>query len=242
MNGPHGRRAAVGFLAAIALIGCARSEPPPETAQVGAAVAALQAAAPQQGSQPPPSEEELIADMDVAVQVINDYWTRHWSEFFTLTYQPPTVWGMYDSSTGGGPTCGGAPAPKVNAFYCATGEDFLAWDRQLMLQGGQFGDGWVYLIIAHEWGHAVQFRLNTSVKTQSDELQADCFAGAVLYGAVRDGTLAFEEGDEKEFANALTYLADQTPWTSQADHGSAFQRLEFFAQGKNGGVNACLPM
>jgi predicted metalloprotease len=112
-----------------------------------------------------------------------------------------------------------------------------------MKRGTQFGDAWVYFIIAHEWGHAIQFRLHASL-TQAvpSELQADCFAGAELYGATRDRTLIFEQGDEKEIVNGITFAADQTPWTSGADHGSALERVQAFALGKNGGMNACLPI
>jgi predicted metalloprotease len=95
--------------------------------------------------------------------------------------------------------------------------------------------------VAHEWGHAIQARLDQSLNSQASELQADCLAGAVLYGAVRDGTLTFEEGDVKEIATALTAVSDETPWTSVADHGDPFERTGAFDQGRRGGVPACLP-
>jgi uncharacterized protein len=189
-----------------------------------------------------PDAEELIQDMDVAVQVVNNYWNIHWSEFFTGTYTPPRVVGLYDASTSGGePTCGGQPVPPDNALYCSTGEDFLAWDVALMAKGAQYGDSWVYLVIAHEWAHAIQYRLSEELQTLDAELQADCLAGAVLYGAARDGTLQFEQGDEREITIGLTQLADETPWTQEGDHGDAFQRIQSFALGRNGGVTACLP-
>jgi predicted metalloprotease len=110
-----------------------------------------------------------------------------------------------------------------------------------MVLGAQFGDAWVYLVIAHEWGHAIQYRLNASLQSKAAELQADCFAGAALYGAAADGTLLFEEGDEKEITLGLTAIADETPWTDQGDHGNAFERVQSFAAGRSGGVPACLP-
>jgi uncharacterized protein len=216
--------AMIGFLAAIALVGCSHTGPnaqapvptPPAPVRVGTATGALQVTqvtAAQQGSPATPSPEELRDDTNVAVQVVNDYWAQHWSDFFTGTYQPPTVWGTYDSSTGGGPTCGGQPPLPDNAFYCATGEDFLAWDSQLMAKGAQFGDAWVYLVVAHEWGHAIQYRLDRSLTSLSAELQADCLAGAVLYGAARDGTLLFEQGDEEE--------GEQDAHSEREEHGEA---------------------
>jgi predicted metalloprotease len=110
-----------------------------------------------------------------------------------------------------------------------------------MAKGAQFGDSWVYLVIAHEWAHAIQYRLSKDLQTLDAELQADCLAGAVLYGAARDGTLQFEQGDEREITIGLTRLADETPWTQEGDHGDAFERIQSFALGRKGGVPACLP-
>src|SRR5664279_2968742 len=74
---------------------------------------------------------------------------------------------------------------------------------------------------------------------QDDELQADCLGAAALFGAAADGTLTIEDGDEKEMVNSLSALADEMAWTSSADHGDPFQRVQWFTLGRNGGVNAC---
>ena len=39
--------------------------------------------------------------------------------------------------------------------------------------------------------------------------------------------------------DSLSALADETAWTSSADHGDPFQRVQWFTLGRNGGVNAC---
>ena len=83
-------------------------------------------------------------------------------------------------------------------------EDYVAWDSGLLVDGAdQIGDTWVYLVIAHEWGHAIQARLDTGLVAVADELQADCLGAAALFGAVADGTLEFEEGDEQEMICSL---------------------------------------
>lgn len=110
-----------------------------------------------------------------------------------------------------------------------------------MARGFEMGDSWVYAVVAHEWGHAIQARLSLALRTQAAELQADCLAGATLYGAAADGNLQFEEGDEKELVRALSDLADETPWTETTDHGDPFERVEWFNDGRRGGVTACLP-
>ncbi|TVL92895.1 neutral zinc metallopeptidase [Streptomyces sp. SAJ15] len=179
-------------------------------------------------------------DIDSALQVTDDYWSTHWSELFTGSYSAPRVLGAYDGAAAEVPTCGGSPLPDDNAVYCSDG-DYVAWDMDLLRDGHRKGDAWVYLVIAHEWGHAVQNRLNAGLVSVAGELQADCLAGAVLFGAARDGTLRFEEGDTEELSAALTELADATPWTDTSDHGDAGQRISFFNKGAQSGVRGCLP-
>ena len=187
-----------------------------------------------------PDAGELIADMEAAVQATDQFWTAHWSDFFTGTYSPPTVVGLYDGTQPGTPTCEGIPLEELNAFYCIP-EDYVAWDVSLMALGFYYGDSWPYLVIAHEWGHAIANRLDASLQSRAYELQADCLAGATLYGSANDGVIRFEPNDEKEIVSALSQLGDDTPWTSSADHGDPFQRVESFNQGRTAGVMACLP-
>jgi predicted metalloprotease len=104
----------------------------------------------------------------------------------------------------------------------------------------KIGDAWVYLIIAHEWGHAIQARLDQSLVSPAAELQADCLAGASLKGAAQDGLIQFEPGDDEEIGKTLSEVADDFPWTSESDHGNAQQRTSAFSQGANGGVAACI--
>jgi predicted metalloprotease len=184
--------------------------------------------------------DELVDDIASAEQVVDGYWATHWGDFFTGTYQPPTVKGLYDGTDPATiPTCDGEPLEAYNALYCVS-EDYVAWDSGLLLDGAdQIGDTWVYLVIAHEWGHAIQARLDTGLVAVADELQADCLGAAALFGAVADGTLELEEGDEREMISSLNVLADDMAWTMTSDHGDSFQRVEWFTIGRNGGVQAC---
>ena len=134
--------------------------------------------------------EELADDMEAAQQVVDGFWAKHWSDFYTGTTQPPTVVGLYDGTDADdAPTCDGEPLEAYNAFYCVS-EDYVAWDASLLVNGADLiGDSWVYLVIAHEWGHAIQARLEARPGRQAEELQADCLGAAALYGAVADSTL-----------------------------------------------------
>ncbi|MEU0176409.1 hypothetical protein ABZ178_24115 [Streptomyces massasporeus] len=188
-----------------------------------------------------PARDDMGEDIETAVQAVDAYWDAHWSEFFTETYVPPTVLGEYDGASADVPTCDGEPLEDDNAFYCSTVEDYVAWDTDLMEFGYRYGDAFVYLVVAHEWGHAIQNRLDAELQTVDGELQADCLAGAELEGAAQDGTVVFDSGDVDELHTALVRDADQTPWTKEGDHGSASERVDAFAMGQEAGVDGCLP-
>jgi len=184
------------------------------------------------------NRDNLDTDEQGAVDATNAFWRETLPEEFRQSYRSPQVLGAYLGEDG--PSCSGEPSAPFNAFYCPS-QDFLAWDENLMATGYQrIGDAWVYLIIAHEWGHAIQARLRADQVSVAAELQADCFAGATLFGAADRGLLQFERGDTQELQETLTAVADDYPWTKQSDHGDARQRIRAFNQGAKGGVRACL--
>ncbi len=184
------------------------------------------------------NQDDLAADVRSAVGVSDAFWREAFPEQFRRSYRPPQVRGGYRGTSG--PTCGGQPSVAFNAFYCPS-EDFLAWDDNLMAAGyQQIGDAWVYLIIAHEWAHAIQARLQSDQVSVAAELQADCLAGATLFGAAERGFLEFERGDTQELAETLAAVADDYPWTEERDHGDARQRTSAFSQGAERGVAACV--
>lgn len=180
------------------------------------------------------------AELDDAVEVVDQFWETHWSEFYTGAYGAPTVVGTYDYSDPADTTsCLGELAPPDNAIYCP--DHSVMWEKGLMEEAYAAGDAFVYLIVAHEWGHAIQAQIAASEVWNASELQADCFAGAALFGAAADGTLLFEEGDAAEITNGLTTLADLTAWTDTSDHGDPFDRIDAFNDGRTLGVAGCYP-
>lgn len=232
-------------LAALALTGCAG---PVRYEGTGTVIGA-------EPSAPDPVEEEssglsaadyteFLEDVNGGIGSADQYWTDHWSEFFPGEYLSPAVYGDnglydgYDPSTD--PGCGGGALGPENAFYCVP-EDFVAWDLSLMVNGFADGDTWVYLVIAHEWGHAIQARIDPSLVADQEELQADCFAGASMFGSVADGKLNLADGDLAEITTALSRLADTTAWTASGDHGDPFQRIGAFDIGRQDGPTACFP-
>ena len=182
----------------------------------------------------------MLTDENTAVGAVNRFWTENFQRYFHRQYTPPRVTGGYDSAAGGGPACGGQPAPRMNAFYCKPG-DFLAWDQQLMSAGyQQIGNAWVYLIIAHEWGHSIQARIKTSTVSIQYELQADCFGAAALNGAVKGGYLHTQPSDVQQIQQTLAAAGDKYPWTNPKDHGDVQQRTDAFNMGLSCGVQACV--
>ena len=186
--------------------------------------------------------QELFDDTESAVEIANQFWVDHWSDFFTGTYVPPDVFGGYFGADS--PPCGGTPTDgEGNAFYCPD-DDFVAWDWEFfaaLFDDAAVGDSFVYLTIAHEWGHVIQERLELDLVSQGQELQADCLAGAEIAGSVADGYLQLEPGDRGEIFQSFAAIADEYEWGNVADHGAADQRIESYQAGESGGVEACLP-
>ena len=181
---------------------------------------------------------DLDEDERGAVSATDAYWRETFPDDFRQSYRPPRVLGGYVGEDG--PSCGGQPSVPFNAFYCPS-QDFLAWDENLMAAGYErIGDAWVYLIIAHEWGHAIQARLRADQVSVAAELQADCLAGATLQGSVDDGDLILEPGDTQEIADTLVAVADDYPWSDSSSHGDAQERTNAFSTGAQGGLRACV--
>lgn len=209
-------------------------------AGVLALIVAFALASPSPGRAEPITPQEADSDMAAALNVTDGFWRKHWSEYFSGSYSSPKVVGLYDSRKTPMPCASWGNIPTSNnAWYCST-TDSVGFDLDFMEDVYSLGDSFIYLVVAHEWGHAIQARLNSTLQFQAKELQADCFAGAVLYGAAKDGTLQWEAGDAQEIANSLTAVADKYPWTKVSDHGDAGQRIANFNVGK-GGPKACLP-
>ena len=134
--------------------------------------------------------EEAADDIRSAESVTDQFWTEHWSDYFTGTYRSPAIYGLYDGrDPASTPVCrtaqGSVRFGPDNAAYCPdVSGPFIAYDASFMARAFREGDSFLYLVVAHEWGHAIADQLNQSLQAQAAELQADCLAGAALYGAV----------------------------------------------------------
>ena len=183
----------------------------------------------------PVGAAEVDAEINDAVEVVNQFWSDNFANFYSGgSYQPPIVGGAYTSNNL--PMCAGEQLESYNAYYCVA-DNTLWWDADLMQEVHSAGDAIVYLVVAHEWGHAIQAQIDDV--WVAEELQADCFAAAALYGAEEDEYFVWEAGDTAEITNGLTALSDQTPWTDTTDHGDPLDRIDAFNDGRVSGVPGC---
>ncbi|WP_246227356.1 neutral zinc metallopeptidase [Mycolicibacterium helvum] len=105
----------------------------------------------------------------------------------------------------------------------------------------KFGDSVIPIVLAHEWGHAIQARSNFTVRTVTKELQADCFAGGWAKHA-KDAGLYKVNAAEMDSALAGILVLRDSPGTSKIDtsaHGSGFDRVSAFQDGYDNGTSAC---
>jgi uncharacterized protein len=199
------------------------------------------------------SFDEVTKDISKAQRYVDGFWQRHWDECFAeADYRAPEKRGIYTEDDP--ENCDGTAMDADNAFYCPDGH-FVAYGRELMrrAQDSEVGVQWAYLVAAHEWGHAIQQLLQDGgyedlVPNPLDakhELQADCLAGAALWGSDHEGFLEWDPDDSEQVAADLLRLSDETPWTKvtpQGDirTGGPLARIAAFQAGLNAdGVKAC---
>jgi predicted metalloprotease len=184
---------------------------------------------------------------DRAVEDVTAYWERTYPEVYGSEFVP--VAGFYPYGPGTElPPCG-SPPPRYeeiaeNAFYCPDA-DIIAWDEVALLPklNDDYGAFTVAIVIAHEFGHAIQDRFVTFDRTVDLELQADCFAGAwTAYVAAGDSE-SFDPGDidlDRTVAGMIA-IRDQ-PGISPDEpfaHGSGFDRIAAFQDGYENGAQKC---
>jgi predicted metalloprotease len=187
--------------------------------------------------------EITVADLEV-------YWAHAMPLVWGIQYESPSFAGGYHIARGDVPECGG-PLDRTqyefNAFYCRI-DDSIQWDMDLLMASlyEEYGDFTVALVLAHEWGHAIQQRFefdNFAHPTIVSELQADCLAGAWTGWVDRGESelLELEPGDLEEAMAGFLLIGDElgTAPGGRDAHGTAFERLNAFFEGYNEGPELC---
>jgi len=194
-------------------------------------------------------------DIDrIAVNAVDDvqkFWAEALPADFGKQYQPVGQLTSYDS---GGPAqelCNSSTAGLVNAFYCSA-DDSVSWDRGELLPSldDSFGPMSVVAVLAHELGHAVQFRLgaasgiNQSTPSIVKEQQADCYAGAFFRWVAEGKSPHFQLSTGpglNQIMATMFFIRDSAGNTFDAEgaHGSAFDRVSAFQIGFGDGPPRC---
>lgn len=134
-----------------------------------------------------------------------------------------------------------------NAYYCLAGNegDVIAYDRTLLEQlRNDYGPFLAAMVIAHEFGHAIQGREGVdSNKTIVAETQADCFAGAWTGWVATDAAQHFNirAPELDDLVRGLVEFRDpvgEDP-DGNSSHGSYFDRTSAFQEGFDDGPTAC---
>jgi predicted metalloprotease len=213
----------------------------------------------------PPGEIEIVGATDDSVDSLarnaladlQDFWSSTFPDVFGQQFQPLTG-GYYsvdpddvDPSEypGGVVGCGARPLEaENNAFYCQAPNtphsDAITYDRAFLSElAGDFGRFIPALVMAHEFGHAVQARVGAPQASIATETQADCYAGSWTRW-VADGNAAHSQLRKPELDELLRgYLQLRDPvgtsTAAQSAHGSYFDRVSAFQEGFDDGAPAC---
>src|SRR5215218_4720733 len=126
-----------------------------------------------------------------ALADLEDFWSATFPDVYGRPFEP--LRGGYFSVDPGntdpreypqGVGCGAEPLEaENNAFYCrapnAPHSDAITYDRAFLAElADNFGRFIPALVMAHEFGHAVQARVGSPPSSIATETQADCFAGS----------------------------------------------------------------
>jgi predicted metalloprotease len=203
-------------------------------------------------SGPGTPSEPIVADdpgavAQRAVDDVNAYWRETYPEVYGEQFRELAGFYPYGPDTAA-PPCG-VPPPEYemiadNAFYCPI-DDIIAWDEHLLMPSlnEDFGAFTVAIVIAHEFGHAIQDRAGAIDRTVDLELQADCFAGAWTAHVAAGEAPSFSPADldlDRTVAGMLS-IRDM-PGISPDDpfaHGSGFDRVSGFQDGFSNGPAEC---
>lgn len=171
--------------------------------------------------------EKLVDD---AVDDIDAFWRSEF-EAREWAYESPGRVQAYSTRIR---TACGRSVPD-NAFYCRVSHS-IYYDTGLMRdQFNDIGDFAPIVIVAHEWGHAIQAQRGIFRQVRSTfrlEQQADCFAGAYVASLKANGALSDEDAEEAlDLIRALP---------RSRTHGTPRQRVAAYQKGFDGGATACL--
>ncbi|KDN21473.1 neutral zinc metallopeptidase [Amycolatopsis rifamycinica] len=197
-------------------------------------------------------EDDKLAT--AAIDDVQTYWGEMLPANFGEQFEPVKSLLSYDAQSDTEETGCGSVKKLVNAFYCPV-DDSVAWDRGVLLPmlRQRFGPMSVVVVLAHEFGHAVQYRLGDkagiakNTPTVVKEQQADCFAGGYFRWVAEDKSKFYRVSTSEGLNQVMAsmFLIRDQAGTSAADkgaHGTAFDRTYAFQAGFEKGPKECAGM
>lgn len=183
-------------------------------------------------------ETKVLNDARALGALLNEFWARELTDRYRMTFDPPARYEYYRGTEQR--SCGGITQLKANnAYYCfPEDEEHVAFDLdwlQHYLVDHPRG-ATTFLILAHEWGHAVQdtWREHNGGDTWNppylQELNADCLAGVFIAAGIKEKAIVEETGDAETMFRWL-YEAGPAPWLDPGTHGTGDRRQGAFRAG-----------
>jgi hypothetical protein len=187
---------------------------------------------------------------------IERWWSEQYPVVYGGTFEPleGRIIAAYPDRPDDIPGCGEARTSyeevrEFAAFYCAVG-DFMVYDDAddglLATLAHRFGPATIAIVLAHEYGHAVQLRvgaLESGLPTITTEQQADCFAGAwsARVAAGSAGGITFSDDDIRAGLISMLEVRDPVGLNQFAPggHGTGFDRVNAFQEGFLEGLGRC---
>jgi predicted metalloprotease len=185
------------------------------------------------------------ADLQTALAVSADLDAFWAAELAPLAFEPVGPVVPVRPSVGAG-SCDGVPLSVEqvagNAYFCRP-ERVVGLDVEgLGVRLAQIGGFAVALLVAHEWGHAVQQSRGVRPSTTpAIELEADCFAGVWAQAVIAGRRMAYRATPpDVDQALAAFVVVRHNDAVGGANHGTAFDRVNAFEDGMTGGTAACI--
>lgn len=193
-------------------------------------------------------------DDEIGAQSVSDleaFWKDTYPGTFHGDFRPVKDLISWDSDSYDGEFCGESASGLINAGFCED-DNTIGWDRGVLLPALRQanGDMAITMVLAHEYGHAIQRMAKLNKKgtpTLVAEQQADCLAGVymrwVAEGNSKRFTLSTGDGLNNLLAAMISFrdpLLSQDDYTDSGDeHGSAFERISAFQFGFTDGPSSC---
>ena len=195
-----------------------------------------------------PEEDQDDVIIQATIDEVEDFWDEEFPDAFGNEFEPVSGGFFPYGPNRELPTCGGRLTYEQiagNAFYCPS-DDLIAWDTDNLTNDlfEQFGPFSLVIVMAHEYGHAIQTRGGFTGPTIAGEQQADCYAGAFT-GFVNEGRTDVLNVSVNDLDSAIAGFitlrdAPGTPIADPSAHGSAFDRVGAFQDGFLNGVDRCV--